>query len=124
MVALANLGAWRGVYDFEASGLTIRERLSRLQYAASRAREERSDPSALEELDFVLSECRALLQLPSLAGECAESERVAQRLQRIQRVVRHYEGGLARLNRRYWWIPCSAGLVALTTCCLQALIAL
>lgn len=114
MAKLADISGWRGIFDFEAPGLTPRERLIRLEYALERACNRNDEPVAQQELGFALEECRTLLQLGSLEGADAEQERVEQRVARVKRVLTHYEGPLTRLNRRYWWVGFTVGLLVLT----------
>ena len=121
MARLQDLKGWRGIFDFEAPGLTVAARLDRLEYAARQALQQRFDPADQAELEFALEECRALLLLESLEGKRAELDRVPQRMERVRRVVCHHEGGLSRLNRCYWWIPFSAALLLMLVGCLHSL---
>ncbi len=120
----AVLGGWRSQFDFDASGLAVRQRLERLEYAATQAARRYGDEGEPLELGFALSECRELLEMGSLEGEAAEQARVRQRMERVRRVVLHHEGQLSRLNRRFWWIPCSVGLVVMACCLAQYVVAL
>ena len=117
-------GAWRSQFDFDAPGLSVRQRLERLQYAAMLAADRCSEEGTLQELGFAISECRQLLGMETLEGEAAEAERVGQRVERIRRVVLYYEGPLARLNRLYWWVPCSLGLLVMAGCLARCVFAL
>ena len=81
-------------------------------------------PESDAELEFALADCEALLSLPELEGEQAESEHVSVRAARIKRVVTYHEGQLARLNRCFWWIPFSIVLLILVACCLPGIVAM
>lgn len=116
LVRLASLTGLRTQFDFDAPGLDQREQLVRLQHAAEQAIQQCGDDAAAEELAFALADCRMLLAMESLEGEAAVEKRVPQRLLRIRRVVTHYEGRLARWNRRYWWAACAAGLIVMVGC--------
>ncbi len=117
----AVLGDWRSQFDFDAPGLNARERLERLQYAVAQAARRCIDEVSRRELEYILAECRELLQMGSLEGEAAEEGRVRQRVERVRRVALHYEGQLARLNRRFWWVPFTLGLVVMGGCIFQCL---
>ena len=120
---LAGLDRWRSQFDFDAPRLTVCQQLERLEYAAEEAIRQCGDRASEVELGFALSECRALLAMGSLEGEGAEGARVQQRLERIRRVVTYHEGWPARFNRRYWWAACSVGLLVLTGCWVQCVLA-
>jgi len=121
---LGALLSLRSQLDFDAPGLSARERLVRLEYAAAQAARCCTDEATRQELAFTLEECRDLLSMDSLEGEAAEAARVGQRMERIRRVVLHYEGQLSRLNRQYWWIPFGLGVLALGWCVLGCFLAL
>ncbi len=104
---LFNLTNWRWAYDFDAPGVPLRARLQRLLLAVIEAKRCCVDARLIPELDYALSDCESLLALPALDAEAVERERVDQRIARIRRVVAHHEGTVARLNRRYWWLPFS-----------------
>ncbi len=119
LMSVADPRSWRSPYDFESPYLNASERLVRLEYAVLQAWRQSCDQAARDELEYSLQECRALLQLESLEGEVAERERVAQRMNRIIRVVKYYEGQLTRMNRSFWWIPFGIGVVMMASCFLQ-----
>ncbi|MHB1159058.1 MAG: hypothetical protein ACYC3V_01810 [Chloroflexota bacterium] len=110
---LRGLGGLRSQFDFDAPGLATGEQLDRLRYAAEQAIRQCDDEVAADELAFALADCRALLGMGSLEGEAAW---VAQRVQRIRRVVTYHEGWLARWNRRYWWAACAGGVLVMVVC--------
>ncbi len=112
--ALSPTSLWanlRHTYDYDAPNLPPRVRLERLHQALFIARRRCPDHGLEPELDFALAECNELLALTDLDDETVERERVHQRLERIRRITQHHEGRLAALNRRYWWIACSALLI-------------
>ena len=123
-VQLLNVCSWRSVWDFDAPGISQRVQLERLRYAIVQARRQCGDPASDAELEFAQNDCEALLALPELEGEQAESERVAVRAARIRRVVTYHEGQIARLNRCYWWIPFTIALIILLACCVPCLLAM
>ena len=101
-VQLLNLCSWRSIWDFDAPGISQRVQLERLHYAIAQARRQCTAPECDDELSFALAYCEALLALPELEGEQADSERVLSRVARIRRVVSYHEGHLASLNRCFW----------------------
>ena len=121
---LLNVCSWRSAWDFDAPGIGQRVQLERLHYAIVQARRQYSGPECDAELEFAQNDCEALLALPELVGEQAESERVAVRAARIRRVVTYHEGQVARLNRCFWWIPFTIALIILLACCVPSLLAM
>ncbi len=115
---------WRSSFDFDAPGLTIRQRLERLEYAAMQSSKVCTDDGGLQELEFAQAECRQLLERDSLEVEAGGDPRVRQRVDRIERIVVYYEGNLSRLNRRFWWIPFGVGLLVLGACLLRCVVGL
>ncbi|HEX2989008.1 MAG TPA: hypothetical protein VHS06_12690 [Chloroflexota bacterium] len=121
LMNVANPRGWRSPYDFESPDLSPRERLVRLEYAALQAWRQSCYQADRDELEYALQECRALLALDSLEGEVAVQARVNQRTIRIVRVVKHHEGQLTRMNRHFWWVPFSIGMVMMISCCLHCI---
>ncbi len=113
---LLNLMAWRHAYDFDAPELCARARLERLRSAIDAARRCNLDPRLDSELEYALLDCERLLALPLLDGDAAEQEMVPQRIARMRRIVGYHEGGVSRLNRRYWWVPFSIVMAVMMYC--------
>ena len=101
---------WRHYLDFESTGLPTEQRLAMLHVTIEQALLRVKLPSEREELEWAHADChRQLAALQS--AEWGEAEVGAGRpLQRLTRVATHYESGLERLNRRYWWLLCLVGL--------------
>ena len=121
---LLKICSWRSVWDFDAPGISQRVQLERLHYAILQARRLCRGQECDAELEFAQNDCEALLSLPELEGEQAESERVPVRMARIRRVVTYHEGQIARLNRCFWWIPFTIALIILLACCVPCLLAM
>ncbi len=112
------------VWDYDAPGLDPRARLQRLRYALQQAYRQCNKSERKAELLFAISDCDALLGMSNLEGGSAEGDRVEQRIARIRRVALHHEGTLARLNRRYWWVPFSVALLVMVVVGFPGILAL
>lgn len=89
--------------DFESGGLPLQERLRLLEYAIKRAKGRARTDSEKQEFDFIERDCLTVITEME-HGEIDESDpSLRQRIDRMSRVVNHYEGRIVRMNRRYWW---------------------
>jgi hypothetical protein len=123
-VQLLDLRKWQTAWDFDAPGVSQSVRLKRMRYALFQARRRSVAPSARAELDFALKDCESLLAMQALIGEEAVAAGVSHRIARIQRVLTYHEGQVARLNRRYWWVPFAAVVICVVLSSLPGIVGL
>ena len=123
-VQLLNLCSWRSIWDFDAPGISQRVQLERLHCAIAQARRQCTAPECDDELSFALAYCEALLALPELEGEQAESEGSCR--------GSPVSSGWSPTTRGIW--PASTGasggsrfpiaLLILAACCLPSIVAM